>query len=104
MGRSQGRSGATVRDVEWHELASGVRREVLALAKSGQRHPDPHVAEAAYRWAVEQPQSRLGRTFDMGMELFSGVFAPGSADLGDMRERFLAHRVTALGPPESIQE
>ena len=90
--------------MEWHELPIAVRREVLGLAKSGRRHPDPHVAEAAYRWAAEQPRSRVGRTFDMGMELFSGVFAPGSADLGDMRERFAAHRVAALGPPESVDE
>ncbi len=103
MSRSWRHSGDTVRHVEWHELPSAVRRDVLALAKTGRRHPDAHVAAAAYRWAAKQPQSRVGRTFDMGMELVSGVFAPGSADLGDMRERFVAHRVAALGPPESVE-
>lgn len=38
----------------------------------------------------------------MGTEIFSGVFAPGSADLGDMRERFVAAPGRVASSPSAV--
>lgn len=85
--------------MNWHELSWQVRREVLDLAKAGRQHPDAQVAAAAYDWATQQAQSRWGRAADVFFEIASGIAAPGSADLSDMRQRFVAHRLVKLGPP-----
>lgn len=42
----------------WRQLESADRREVLRLADRGERHPDPIIAEAAYRWANAPGWSR----------------------------------------------
>lgn len=89
--------------MQWSELPKAVRREVLQGANAGQRHPDAAVAAAAYTWAKDSPQSRTARSLDFMGEVLSGVFAPGSANLGDMRERFAAHRVARLGPPATTE-
>lgn len=36
----------------WRELTRNQRSEVLCLAKHDQMHPDQHVADIAYRWAL----------------------------------------------------
>ena len=38
----------------WWGLPLRQRREVSRLSKEGRVHPDPEVAETAYRWAVIQ--------------------------------------------------
>ena len=38
----------------WWGLSLRQRREVSRLSKEGRVHPDPEVAETAYRWAVIQ--------------------------------------------------
>jgi hypothetical protein len=83
----------------FEELPKQVRREVVRLAKARQQHPDAEIARTAYEWARKQPQSRLARTLDLVAELVSGVLAPGSGDLTDLRARLAARRIVRLGPP-----
>ena len=45
----------------WHGLSGKKQREVLRAARRRQEHPEPEVAEAAYRWAEEvlRPEERV---------------------------------------------
>lgn len=45
--------------VEWKRLGARARREIFRLANAGERHPDPHVAEAAAIWAHSPRWNRL---------------------------------------------
>ncbi|GAA4351835.1 hypothetical protein GCM10023087_19600 [Microbacterium rhizosphaerae] len=45
--------------VEWKRLGAPARREVFRLANTGERHPDPQVAEAAAIWAHSPRWDRL---------------------------------------------
>ena len=43
----------------WKTVSREDRREVFRLANSGQQHPDPAVAEAAYEWSYRSSWNGL---------------------------------------------
>lgn len=100
---------------EWRELGHGGRRQVRRASRRGQWHPDPYVARLAYAWATQvlrehepRPSARE-RLVDTGLgdallaflgALLGPAFVGGSlGGEGGRRERRLARRIVALGPP-----
>ena len=100
---------------EWRELGTSGRREVGAAARRGQTHPDPYVAHLAHAWASEVlrvdrlslPRRERIAEAGLGPVLLATIgalleSAAIGASLGtglSRRERRLARRIVALGPP-----
>jgi hypothetical protein len=81
---------------------SGAASEAFRLAKQGQHHPDPQVAEAAYRWAQEELRMpRWLYPVSFVLVLLVSVVA-GPEDVSEVFDRRRAKRILRLGPPPDL--
>jgi hypothetical protein len=87
--------------VTFDDLPTEVRELVEALAKSGERHPDPEVAAAADEWAAETLSrggsvgALLALALDFGLSVLLGG-GGGGASGSLLAPRRLARRIRAL--------
>lgn len=87
--------------MNFDDLPTEVRELVDALAKRGERHPDPEVAVAADEWAVETLSrggsvgALLAGAIDFGLSVLLG--GGGGGTTGSLiAQRRLAKRIRAL--------
>lgn len=82
---------------EFERLPRATRAEVARLAKKGQRHPDPHVAELAASWAASYTgaaEITFGLIVGIAVDTLTGGL-DGSAGVA-IAQRRLARRLRAI--------
>lgn len=73
----------------WRELRREQRHEVSVLSKQGRVHPDPKVADTAYRWAVAKVEA--GERNTLAKPIFLIPLAVLSAPLGNAGGGFIQY-------------